>query len=44
MREWKLAIFSLLINYFYLIQNSRQAPPADVQNQFACDDERLLFK
>ena len=31
LREWKSAIFRLLINCFYIIQNSRQALPAVVQ-------------
>jgi hypothetical protein len=44
LRERKSAIFRLLINYFYLIQDSRQAPPAVVQTSFAYDDELLLFK
>jgi hypothetical protein len=44
LREWKSAIFRLLINCFYVIQNSRQAPPAVVQTSFVYDDERLLFK
>jgi hypothetical protein len=44
LREWKSVIFRLLINCFYVIQNSRQAPPAVVQTSFAYDDERLLFK
>ena len=44
LREWKSVIFRLLINCFYLIQNSRQAPPAVMQTSFAYDGERLLFK
>ena len=34
LREWKSAIYRLLLNRFYVIQNSRQAPPAVVQNCF----------
>ena len=44
LREWKLAVFRLLINCFHIIQNLEQARPAVVQTSFVYDDERLLFK
>jgi hypothetical protein len=47
-RELNSAIFRLLLNRFYIIQNSKQAPPTVVQTSFdivfVYDDELLLFK
>jgi hypothetical protein len=47
-RQWKLAIFCLLLNYFQVTQNSKQAFTAVVKTSFedwiVYDEELLLFK
>ena len=49
LREWKSVIFRLLINRFYIIQNSKQVPSTVVQTIFKYgfvydEDERVFIQ